>query len=346
MKSSINLTDYKKDLFKLYCSTSNKYIEDNYIKIAQAYERTFKSWLTSNKKVKKQLYYPRVYDSIILLYDMRNMIKPPANFTNVLPRFVGTADSQYLPYIIIFNRFINDNTFEKIFNPVKDIIAACSHLKPELNIDENQIKNDLLIMVSGFNNEIENATKGEEEEIVERWPYKMPVKRETAKQKKLKMFSSLLSKISNEVAVAADNMQLHELSTMIRNGALAQPIQLGSYYNTKLFPQTGQKFQIERKEWNEAIEMTRHVLSNYDVSETESNISFIKQKMSGIPNSLRQFNFLLEKEKEMGKYVNPELMDSKVVQENINIQDTRLVNPQTLSILSAFFTVLYGKINK
>lgn len=318
------LSDFLKDINSLYYKTGLKSIERLSIRTAQSQDSEIQKWLKSNPNIKNELSIPEVYDALILLGKIRDKF-PSSIKSSELFTYLMSKPSSSLPVIMTFPELLQNESASDLLFPYRDIIMLTTHLSGETK-NPKEILSDLQTIrkaiVSGIKSVPSTKTK-----------------KRTKQQKKIDMFSYLIKNFSDEIASAADRSGMDELANVIRGGALAKPSLLEKYVPIDIDPFMQQQ----------AHNMVKHVLTRLGDVNFVSNYNIVKERALNFSNLVNPEELLelynkREEQINIKDLMEPDTADESVLMEDIvslSPSDATLLNPDLLSILSAFFAVFY-----
>ncbi len=339
MKINIQYSEIQDDLLKLYCQTKHSSIEDIFLKFSQDYQHNISRWIQLNKGVKQHLRNPSVYSALEALDFLNKKIGDEPSLSNIIknitpyPKYLST-----LPIIVAF-RDIMYGKVKNILYPFRNIIdTMAKQIKiPEGDVPEDAavIQDDLLMIQNLFEKNInEYITK----------PVKVP--RQALTQQRIAMFSTLLKKFSEEMAVASDTQGFTELAKAFRTGVLAipAPFGIGKYIELDL---------ISEDQMTESKKMAEYVIqypgaefANYHHDLIEIDLL---QKAGGLTKEdAYRFKEAYESEKNVMEYLDDKekmhIADVPGINtEEMITSDTRM-NPDYIYMLAMFFFFMQKKL--
>lgn len=338
--NSLNIYRLSNDIRDLYCRTGVSDIEGIFIKISQSGSEILSRWLKSSN-IKSSLENPSLVETFELMSRIRKKYSEGVSTKDLVAMLMGKREAIYIPLIAALVPFVNEPLFQNILFPFKDIIVASTNFKSEGDsIPSGSILKDLNTIASGFNNSGQQIIK----------PYidKRPVKkgRPTKKDKRVKMFSYLLKRFSDDLSRAADTIGLNELSSEIRNGALVKPVVLNKYINVT----TPNMFDL-----NEIRRILKVVTNNVDEGYQDYNYNFIKDSIMdfmGVVDiaQLTDIKRKRQEQEDVSAYMidDPEqyetMPDTREEMETLDIGNEQWLLPSVVGMLSLILSYYYNTV--
>jgi hypothetical protein len=319
---------FTKDLKALYLKTGVGAIEELFVRCAQTYDQQVIDWLGKNPQIKGQLSNPEVYDALIFLAKMKKKFGSPVKAPQFYSYLVSNPEPA-ISTIMAFPSLIGEESVEPVLDPFRDIISLMTHLSGDAR-DPAEVLPDLQIISKKFQEKQETDVEGY-------WPVKR-----TKQQEKLRMFSTLLQRFTNDVSGAASRSGLDEFASFIREGGLAKPNILENHV----------PIQISPFMWKQAQSMVQYVLKNLGDLNLVPNYNFVKERAMDFvgltnPQELVEMYNKREETMDLSKFMDPDDVDESVLMEDIvsiTPSDADLLNPSLLSMLAAFFAAFYARL--
>jgi len=321
---------FTKDLRDLYIKTKLSSIESLYVKCAQSYTNTFGNWVLKNNEIRDTLADPQVYDALKVLVRMRIRYPDGISHGDVIKYFVNNT-SPAIPVIVAFNQLLTTH-LENILTPYKDIIVATSSFQGDLP-NTDVIKSDLETIQKLFL-DAQSAVKDKKTYVP---------RKGTKTQQKIQMFSWLFKSFSGDVSKAASNSGLNNFADVINNGALAKPETLSRYVDG---------IDINGFTWEYAGKMAKYINQNLGELSYNPNYNFVKEKVMSFvgfvdPIELLKLYNYRDENIDMTQLMDPDKADESILMEDVeslNVNDAQWLDPDLLSMLSAFFITLYAQL--
>jgi len=210
--------ELKKDILVLYCKTKCHAIEDIYLKIAQAPEVDFPSWLKKNHRtLRSEMNDPETLDALTTLIYLYNDVGATPTLHEIINSF--DSDTRYMGRIPVIKAMAGllDGSFN-ILTPFASIIDVINRgIQHDMPQNVDMISDDLLTIqdafYSGGDGKLDVGT--------------IKTNRSNITQKRKNMFLLLLDRFSTELSAIAASQNLPEFSKALTTGILALPAPLG-----------------------------------------------------------------------------------------------------------------------
>jgi len=330
-----SLHKFSNDLRDLYVKTKDRSVEDLFIKVAQTYNQNLQKWLSSETTinlVKPQLRNPEVYDALLTLKKMR--IKHPISISvpEVISYFDKSKESSMFPIIVSFASIKNDKA-ESVLAPFNDIIVTCSSFRSDIEIPIESITEDLITIHNLFVQKLEEQKPSGTQEYEK-------TRKQTVKQKKVKMFAGLLRLFSGEIEGAARRIGKNDFADAIGKGIIVDPSGIKQYVPIG---------DINPYMWNEARRIVKAVVSNLGDSNTNTNYNLAKERCMYFISMISAEDLLSLYDQRRQEVDVSLLMDEgKTIDDNmfnnaksLSSTDAQLLNPKYLAMVSVFFMAFY-----
>jgi hypothetical protein len=209
------------DVLKLYGNIKHSSLEDLFIKLANIDVGVFSSWLLRNPNIKKTLRDRNVYKALEFLCEVRSVYSygEELDISSMNKVLFGS------PLLLIFfgfKKIIDLPSVKEILQPFSDIVQRIvTQYSIGDSIKTEGIEQDIITIKNAFlSRELQEEGGG---------------KKGTVSQQKIRMFQSLLTKFVEITAAAAEAMNMQDLSSAIRSGALTNHYKyevLEKYFST------------------------------------------------------------------------------------------------------------------
>lgn len=343
MRKSLSIFEFLNDLKDLYCRTKISGVERSWIKVSQAYEQAFGQWLESNQDIRNDLNNPQVYDAFIVLKNLRERYP---SFDNKLALQLFTQGvgkkSPFMtasPWISDLGNFLGDSDVESILYPFRDIITSFSFIKPADSShvpNKDLIKDDLMTIRDGYMEAIQADEGGTGED--EYGDFQRG--KSTVSQKRIQMFSYLLRRFSEDLAMAASRSGMDDLASAFRSGILANPTALA---------QKAPMMDINPYMVNGVNGIVKDVMRSVQPEDQDANYNYIKEKALRFVGAVspRQVQDVYKRREEgygMQSFMdeNASKMPSVSDSPTLSVEDATWLTPEVLTILSVTFAVYYS----
>ena len=322
----------EKDLKNLYLKTSVKSIESLFLKLAQENYNDFFNWLKKHKNDIK-INDGRLIQVLLALYELRNKHPSVYNRGELISFLALPANAKYFEYSGYFKAFIdllNDPDIGKILTPFQDIILNSNVISDVSNPvpDQTSLLNDLKTIFSEYVRYGETDHSGETRKVLKKGK----------KQKKIDLFSYLLTNMSNDLADAALSLGSQHMHDQFKAGIILKPDALGELMDMKS-PCHSSKAEAENilKYFFKNLEEDRHVdcyeyfkISVLKYSNVLDNAEILRRKMKELePSAYLRKDIKMEKDKKS-------ICTKK--------DDLKLLLPGNLSLICMVFIYFYKDI--
>jgi len=218
----------EKDLKNLYLKTSVKSIENLFLKLAQENYNDFFNWLKKHKNDIK-INDGRLIQVLLALNELRNKHPSAYNRGELISFLALPANAKYFEYSGYFKAFIdilNDPDIGKILTPFQDIILNSNVISDVSNPvpDQTSLLNDLKTIFSEYVKYGEADHSGETRKVLKKGK----------KQKKIDLFSYLLTNMSNDLADAALSLGSQHMHDQFKAGIILKPDALGELMDMRM----------------------------------------------------------------------------------------------------------------
>lgn len=328
---------FTKDILELYCKTGNKTIESVFIKLANIEIDVFWKWLLRNNRIRASIINSSVYDALDVLSNIRNSFsygQPIDKSTLVRTLAANPRNAKTIPIIIAMKELVDDQSVSDLLQPYRDIIdEVAERFKDKNALDQKaDIITDLSTIKSLY---LKSAV-----EEIDNKPEK-----ESIPQKRISMLQYLLTKFSDDIAVAAESSKMPELASAVRSGILAKPIYSGLHKYINFDSVNTSDVNICKK-WAEFVLKKPH----YERQWGDYNHDLIEMMFMNASGTLTR-NDMTSIISEYEQNINPMKMleerDEESMYPGLNVAekvtiDNRL-NPKYLFLVSTFFVIFRAR---
>lgn len=226
------LNNLKKDLLDLYCKTSNKEIEKEFLKIAQASDEKMENWLYTMNLEKmglQDINVGRAIEYALKIKKKSGGHVTMANLVNILNGGESQPFIKYLPYFKSFANIYNKGNAEinSIINHIMDLVGLTKMMESE-DANEPEVESDLERIAVAYN-ERNNA------DFIDSYTdfgEKVVKKKKESKAERLRnIWYYLCNEFESDISTAALNSGNKELAVKLKDGVINNPYAILEMFN-------------------------------------------------------------------------------------------------------------------
>ena len=339
MKQGIKYSEFQDDLLRLYCKTKHSAIEDIYLKFSQNLNQNLLRWIRTNNSIKDSLRNPSVYSALETLDLVKMRVGNNPSISNIIRVLTPSpTDLKNIPIILAFAQLMTGEAKE-ILSPFSDIISAiASKLKIPSGQDAedpNVVSSDLLIIQNAFHQE-------KAKEVLR----PVRVTRQTLQQQRSTMFSLLLKRFSDEMAVASEAQGFNDLASAFRSGVLAIPAPFGISKHLELDSISEDQMRVSKKLADYVFQYPGPDFSNYHHDLIE--IDLLQHSGGLTEEDAYKFKETYESEKNVMDYLDEKektyVAEVPGIETSGKITDDTRMNPDYIYMLAMFFLFMQKRL--